>query len=46
MSDNGKAIKGTELKSFVASKNMKWRFIVEKSDFPIIFMERAKEENI
>ena len=40
VSDNGKTFKGQEIKSFTSSKNMKWRYIVEKSPWWGGFYER------
>ena len=40
ISDNGKAFKGQEIKSFTASMNIKWRYIVEKSPWWGGFYER------
>ena len=40
VSDNGKTFKGQEIKSFTASKNIKWRYIVEKSPWWGGFYER------
>ena len=31
ISDNGKTFKGPEVRNYIASKNIKWQFIVEKS---------------
>jgi hypothetical protein len=40
ISDNGKTFKGQEIRAFIASKNIKWRYIVEKSPWWGGFYER------
>ena len=40
ISDNGKTLKGPEVRNYIASKNIKWQFIVEKSPWWGGFYER------
>ena len=40
ISDNGKTFKGQEIRAFIASKNIKWRYIEEKSPWWGGFYER------
>ncbi|XP_028415551.1 uncharacterized protein LOC114538623 [Dendronephthya gigantea] len=40
ISDNGKTFKGKEIKNFIASRGIKWRYIVEKSPWWGGFYER------